>query len=56
VVSERRLPRTCRPKWLKLDRPVLERTGGLTINLKTGQVTTVRRPGDRHPWRVRDAR
>ncbi len=52
IISERRLPRTCRPKWLKLDRPVLERTGGLAIDLTSGRIATVRTPGDRHPWRI----
>lgn len=52
VISERRLPRTCLPKWLKLDRPVLERTGGVAVDLASGRVTTTRTPGDRHPWRV----
>lgn len=51
MISERRLPRTCGPKWLKLDRPVLARTGGVAITLGAGRITTVRTPGDRHPWR-----
>lgn len=55
VVSERRLPRTCAPRWLKLDRPVLERTGGLAVNLATGAVLTTRAPEDRHPWRLKDS-
>ena len=33
VVSDRRLPRGCTPRWLKLDRPALRRTGGLAIYL-----------------------
>jgi competence protein ComEC len=52
VISERRLPRTCTPRWLKLDRTVLARTGGVAIGLGDGRVTTVRRAGDRHPWRI----
>lgn len=52
VVSDRRLPGRCRPHWLKLDRPMLARTGGVAITLATGTVTTVMQPGDRHPWRV----
>jgi competence protein ComEC len=51
VVSERRLPRTCRPRWLRLDQPVLARTGGLTVNFDRGSIKTVRTPGDEHPWR-----
>ncbi|WP_240883950.1 ComEC/Rec2 family competence protein [Sphingomonas sp. SFZ2018-12] len=50
IVSERRLPRRCTPRWLKLDRGTLARTGGVAIAFGAGRVTTVRRPGDRHPW------
>ncbi len=52
VVSDRALPARCQPRWLKLDRRSLARSGGVTATLATGQVTTVREPGDRHPWRV----
>ena len=50
VVSDRRLPSSCRPVWLKLDAPFLRRTGGMAISLASGRVVTVRQPGDRHPW------
>ncbi|MCD2315105.1 ComEC family competence protein [Sphingomonas sp. IC-11] len=50
VVSDRRLPRGCNPRWLRLDRPALESTGGIAITLATGNVRTVHRPGDAHPW------
>lgn len=51
VVAERWLPRACTPRWLKLDRPMLERTGGVSIRLgKTASVVSVaQRVGD-HPW------
>ncbi len=52
VVSERWLPRGCVPRWLKLDRPVVAKTGGVAITLASGRVATVRRAGDRHPWSV----
>ena len=52
VVSERRLPRGCVPRWLRLDQPVLARTGGVAISLVRGSVRTVRHPGDAHPWIV----
>ncbi|WP_201781307.1 ComEC/Rec2 family competence protein [Sphingomonas sp. Leaf357] len=52
VVSERRLPRACRPRWLRLDRNMLARTGGVAITLSRQDVDSVVRPGDRHPWRV----
>lgn len=50
VVSERRLPRGCVPRWLRLDRPTLARTGGVAISFARGSVRTVRRAGDAHPW------
>lgn len=53
VVSDRRLPRWCRPRWLKIDRSLLARTGGMAINLTDTTVQTVRTPGDAHPWIVR---
>ncbi len=51
VVSERGLPRRCMPRWLKLDRRVLRRTGGVALTLRTGTVVTILNAGDRHPWR-----
>nr|WP_239017891.1 ComEC/Rec2 family competence protein [Sphingomonas aracearum] len=51
VVSERRLPRGCTPRWLRLDAPTLRRTGGVAVSLATRTVATVREPGDEHPWR-----
>ncbi|SEJ64756.1 competence protein ComEC [Sphingobium sp. AP50] len=50
VVSDRGLPRWCRPRRMKIDRRLLMRTGGLSITLGTGEVRTVFRPGDAHPW------
>lgn len=52
VVSERRLPRRCTPRWLRLDRETLRKTGGIAITLSTGDVTTVHKAGDKHPWVV----
>ena len=51
VISDRRLPRTCAPKWLKLDRVALGRTGGVAIDLGSGRFARTRRPADDHPWR-----
>lgn len=53
VVSDRRLPRTCRPHWLKLDLPLLKRTGGISLTFGSG-VRITRQPGDEHPWSQRD--
>jgi competence protein ComEC len=50
VVSERRLPRGCRPRWLKVDRAMLERTGGLAIRLASGEIERVREAEGEHLW------
>ena len=50
VVSERRLPQACQPRWLKLDRDMLTRTGGMTIDLANQRVETVRDRTGRHAW------
>jgi competence protein ComEC len=56
VVSDRRLPRTCRPHWLKLDKQMLARTGGVTIRFGNPPSALVtKRGGDEHPWRIRPA-
>lgn len=52
VVSDRRLPRACTPRWLKLDRPVLAARGGAAITLAPARIVTVADPADRHPWRI----
>jgi competence protein ComEC len=54
VVSDRRLPGNCRPRWLKLDRPGLSATGGIAVDLAHAKVTTVV-GHDRHPWITRPA-
>ena len=51
VVSERGLPKRCVPRWLRLDRRTLQRTGGVALTLGSGRVVTVLSPSDRHPWR-----
>ena len=51
VVSDRRLPRGCEPRWLKLDRPALGRTGGISITLgTTPRIDTVAGHVGAHPW------
>jgi competence protein ComEC len=53
VLADRRLPRACQPRWLKLDRQSLEQTGGLAIYLDgKPQVSTVSGRIARHPWKV----
>ncbi len=50
VISDRRLPGACAPRWLRLDRPALARSGGVALTLASGRIATVRSPGDSHPW------
>jgi competence protein ComEC len=50
VVSDRRLPRTCRPRWLKADRALLRQTGGLAISLSSARIDSVADLLGRHPW------
>lgn len=51
VVSERRLPRGCNPRWLKLDRVALAKSGGLAIFLdKAPRVDSVAERVAAHPW------
>ncbi|WP_082594859.1 ComEC/Rec2 family competence protein [Sphingomonas sp. Root710] len=52
VISERRMPRSCMPRWAKIDRPLLARTGGLSIDLEGGTITTVASGVGQHPWSV----
>jgi competence protein ComEC len=50
VVSERRVPRRCRARWLTLDRAVLEQTGGVAVTFANGAVIRARASNDAHPW------
>jgi competence protein ComEC len=51
VVSSRWLPRGCTPKWLKLDRDSLGRTGGVAVYLgKEPRAVTVAERIGKHPW------
>jgi competence protein ComEC len=51
IVSDRRLPRGCTPRWLKLDSGALRRTGGLAIYLgKAPRADTVAERVGEHPW------
>ena len=51
VVSDRRLPKSCVPRWFKADRELLARTGGLAIRLgQRPRVATVSSSQGRHPW------
>ncbi len=50
VVSDRRLPPWCNPRWVKADRPFLSRTGGLAISLAGPSIETVTEGEGEHPW------
>lgn len=50
VISDRYVPRSCRPRWLKVDRRLLDRTGGMTIDLANGKVRTVAEDEGQHGW------
>ena len=50
VVTDRRVPAWCAPRWIKADRVLLGETGGLSIVLADQSVKSVKVPGDDHPW------
>lgn len=50
VIAERFLPRSCRPRWLKADRRMLERSGGLSIDLANERITSVADSQGTHGW------
>lgn len=53
VVSDRWLPRSCRPGWLKADRRYLEQSGGLAIDLADRSVVSVADSQGEHGWWTR---
>lgn len=50
VIADRWLPASCRPRWLKADRKLLNQTGGLSINLTRGDIGTVAQGQGTHGW------
>jgi len=51
VISDRRMPGWCQPRWQRFDRERLAATGAVAVWLDTGRVVTASdRIGD-HPWR-----
>lgn len=52
VIADRRLPRGCVPRWLRLDASALRMTGGVAIALSSETVRTAK-AGDEHPWSKR---
>jgi competence protein ComEC len=50
-VSDRWLPRSCAPRWLKLNRQALEQIGGVALYLDDKpRVETVSEHVAGHPW------
>ncbi len=50
VIADRWLPASCHPRWLKADRNLLERSGGLAIDLARGQAVSVEASQGEHGW------
>jgi competence protein ComEC len=50
VVSDRWLPHTCRPRWLKADGRMLAETGGMAIAFEGQRVTSVAQSQGEHGW------
>ena len=54
MISDRWLPASCRPRWLKIDRQSLKQTGGLSIDLAAEKVRTVAAQTGHLPWSTLD--
>ena len=50
VIAARWLPRSCTPRWLKADRTMLGKTGGLAVDLGDGRIATVAQGEGEHGW------
>jgi len=50
VISDRWLPNSCKPRWLKADRFSLGQSGGLAIFLNDRRVETVAQEQGEHGW------
>ncbi len=50
VISDRYLPYSCRPRWVKADRRMLAYSGGLAIDLSNETVTSVADGQGEHGW------
>ena len=50
VIAARWLPQSCHPRWLKADRNMLDKTGGLTIDLANQHIATVAQGEGEHGW------
>ena len=50
VVSDRWLPQSCRPRWIKADRNLLDQSGGLAFYLAERRVATANEANRNMPW------
>ena len=50
VIADRWLPASCKPRWLRADRRMLERTGGLALTLTNEGITSVSSGQGEHGW------
>ena len=50
VVSDRWLPWSCRPRWIKADRNLLEQSGGLAFYLPENRIDSVSSANNHKPW------
>lgn len=50
VIAPRYLPRSCRPKWVRIDRRFLDREGGVAVSLKRQSLQTVAQSEGEHGW------
>ena len=50
VISSRRLPWSCRPRWLKADAALLDRSGGMAFYLDKPRVSYVAQENAHLPW------
>lgn len=50
VIARRRLPLSCQPRLLRIDRALLDQTGGLTIDFRSGAIRTVAATLGLHGW------
>lgn len=50
VIAPRYLPYSCRPRWIKADRRMLDQSGGLAIDLIKGEVRSVAGDQGQHGW------
>jgi competence protein ComEC len=50
VISDRYLPFSCKPRWLKADKNLLSHSGGLAFFLGEGRINSVAEETAHQPW------